>query len=337
KEKSKETLPFAGDSDCKSRMDYLKKYLGLKLPDADNSTDSGDALTLSGDIKSGIYDISNGSFNAAIRIIRYEDMPEFKDIDTDTDTESAVESRLIDISRLEQVGADFNAEIDAGFAQSVQTVQDDAVNSFDRKFSVTGINTYLAGPKAYRDKYLMHKAANPAIKGLGRYNESVDKGIIIHDIFAGADPKHVFDRYLVKDAAEMEEYRKCYRNFIGNTFIAGARTIACELEFTVNIGGYIFKGAIDRLLMKDGELMIIDYKTGSKAEESERNSKYAVQMAVYQTAVRDMCGQNARTFIYYTQTDEFGEVVFDASEVCRTIAETCGRIIGEEADSRKMG
>ena len=66
-------------------------------------------------------------------------------------------------------------------------------------------------------------------------------------------------------------------------------------------------------------------------------SKYAVQMAVYQTAVREMCGQNARTFIYYTQTDEFGEVVFDASEVCGIIAETCSRIIGEEADSRKMG
>ncbi len=346
KDKSKDTLPFEGDSDCKTRMDYLTKYLGLKLYDADYSTDNGEVLTLSGDILSGLYDISNDSFNAAIRIIRYEDMPEFKETDiesdteTYTETESSVESRLIDISRLEHAGNDPDAESDGGFGQSVQpvqSVQNNVINSFDRKFSVTAINTYLAGSKAYRDKYLMHKAANPAIKGLGRHNESVDKGIIIHEIFAGADPKHVFDRYLVKDAVEMEEYRKCYRNFIGNAFIAGARTIACELEFTVNIGGYIFKGAIDRLMMKDGELMIIDYKTGSKAEESERNSKYAVQMAVYQTAVRDMCGQNARTFIYYTQTDEFGEVVFDASEVCRTIAETCRRIIDEEADSHRMG
>ncbi|MBP5082995.1 MAG: UvrD-helicase domain-containing protein [Methanomicrobium sp.] len=342
KDKSKDNPPFEGDSDCRTRMDYLTKYLGLKLADADNSVDSGEVLTLSGDIKSGLYDISNDSFNAAIRIIRYEDMPEFKETDTESDieTESAGESRLIDISRLEHAGSDPDAESSAGLGQSVQTgqkIQNNPVNIFDRKFSVTAINTYLAGPKAYRDKYLMHKASNPVIKGLGRHNESVDKGIIIHEIFAGTDPKHVFDRYLVKDAAEMEEYRKCYRNFIGNTFIAGARTIACELEFTVNIGGYIFKGAIDRLLMKDGELMIIDYKTGSKAEESERNSKYAVQMAVYQTAVRDMCGQNARTFIYYTQTDEFGEVVFDASEVRRTIAETCRRIIDEEADSHRMG
>ncbi len=342
KDKSKDNPPFEGDSDCRTRMDYLTKYIGLKLSDADNSTDGSEVLTLSGDVKSGLYDISNDSFNAAIRIIRYEDMPEFKetDIESDTETESAGELRLIDIIRLEHAGNDPNAESYGEFGQSVQpvqSVQNNAVNSFDRKFSVTAINAYLAGPKAYRDKYLMHKASNPVIKGLGRHNESVDKGIIIHEIFAGTDPKHVFDRYLVKDHAEMEEYRRCYRNFIGNTFIAGARTIACELEFTVNIGGYIFKGAIDRLMMKDGELMIIDYKTGSKAEESERNSKYAVQMAVYQTAVRDMCGQNARTFIYYTQTDEFGEVVFDASEVRRTIAETCRRIIDEEADSHRMG
>ncbi|MBQ4415559.1 MAG: UvrD-helicase domain-containing protein [Methanomicrobium sp.] len=356
-----------GDSACRTRMSYLQRYLRFKLletadssgtsgisdtcarngntndtggeadnrgtdtekagnVDADNGEDK--VCTLSGGISSGLYDISNSSFKATVRVIRYEDLPEFDD------EKSAEDKKLIDADKLK---AFENSECGAGAAIDTGLAQSDSFTPFDRKFSVTEVNMYLRSPDKHREAYLMHKAANPAIKGLGRHNESVDKGIIIHEIFAGADPKHVFDRYLVKDAVEMEEYRKCYRNFIGNAFIAGAQTIACELEFTVNIGGYIFKGAIDRLMRKYGELMIIDYKTGSKTEESERNSKYAVQMAVYQTAVREMCGQNARTFIYYTQTDEFGEVVFDASEVCRTIAETCGRIIGEEADSRKWG
>ena len=340
------------DSGGRTRMSYLQRYLRFRLletadssgtaEDSDtvacdgNENDTGEAdadetdnvYTLSGGISSGLYDISNGSFKATVRVIRYEDLPECGD------EKSAEDKRLIDAGKLKALG---NSEGGTGDAVDTGLSQSDSFNPFDRKFSVTEINLYLRSPKDHRETYLTHKAANPTVKGLGRHSDGVDKGIIIHEIFAGADPKHVFDRYLVKDAAEMEEYRKCYEKFIGNTFVADAQTLACELGFTVNIGGYIFSGSIDRLMRKDGELMIIDYKTGSKVEESERNSKYAVQMAVYQTAVREMCGQNARTFIYYTQTDEFGEVVFDASEVCRTIAETCGRIIGEEADSRKMG
>ncbi|MBO4521629.1 MAG: UvrD-helicase domain-containing protein, partial [Methanomicrobium sp.] len=340
------------DSAGRTRMSYLQRYLRFRLIEtadssgsADNSdtcvcddnenenngiyTDETDNVyTLSGGISSGLYDISNDSFNATIRVIRYEDLPEYDD------EKSAEDKRLIDADKLKTFG---NSEGGTGDAVDTGLSQSDSFNPFDRKFSVTEINLYLRSPKDHREAYLKHKAANPTVNGLGRHSDGVDKGIIIHEIFAGADPKHVFDRYLVKDEAEIEEYRNCYEKFIGNTFVAGAQTLACELGFTVNIGGYIFSGSIDRLMRKDGELMIIDYKTGSKVEESERNSKYAVQMAVYQTAVREMCGQNARTFIYYTQTDEFGEVVFDASGVCRTIAETCGRIIGEEADSRKMG
>ena len=59
------------------------------------------------------------------------------------------------------------------------------------------------------------------------------------------------------------------------------RVVALEHEFTISIGGFTWKGKIDRVeLTPGGDLAIIDYKTGGK-NKAVTNVNESIQLNVY--------------------------------------------------------
>ncbi len=80
-----------------------------------------------------------------------------------------------------------------------------------------------------------------------------------------------------------------------------------ELPFVLEREGVVYSGRIDRLIMKDGELYIYDYKTFPVPEKGIRNviNSYRFQLALYKEAASKIFDvKKARVFIIFTHRGE---------------------------------
>jgi RecB family exonuclease len=67
--------------------------------------------------------------------------------------------------------------------------------------------------------------------------------------------------------------------------LARARTLGCELEFNMGLGGVRVKGVVDRVCELDGSPALVDYKTNARLDDRLR-SAYATQLRLYGLAAQ---------------------------------------------------
>lgn len=63
--------------------------------------------------------------------------------------------------------------------------------------------------------------------------------------------------------------------------VTGGYTLYREKEFVIDVGGTLMQGVVDLLAVKDGEAIVVDYKTGKNVD----NEKYKTQLDLYADAV----------------------------------------------------
>nr|MDA8388149.1 UvrD-helicase domain-containing protein [Nitrospiraceae bacterium] len=85
-----------------------------------------------------------------------------------------------------------------------------------------------------------------------------------------------------------------------------------ELPFAHEKGKTLYKGRIDRLLIKDRAAFVYDYKSfpARRRELGELVEKYRFQMELYREAARSIFGVPARAFLVFTHIPEILEVGF---------------------------
>lgn len=107
---------------------------------------------------------------------------------------------------------------------------------------------------------------------------SVMKGIILSDI------KRLGEAHLLKDIILHRE----------NSY--------AELPFVFQRGSRIYKGRIDRIIIRGDKALIYDYKTYpvAGAEIPELRERYAFQMELYKEAVRMMFSLRTEAYLFFT-------------------------------------
>jgi ATP-dependent exoDNAse (exonuclease V) beta subunit len=87
-----------------------------------------------------------------------------------------------------------------------------------------------------------------------------------------------------------------------NEIVLPARNSYTELPFVLNKGDTIFKGRIDRVILKPDRAEIYDYKTFPlrESEIPELLEKYDFQMRIYKEAVERLFNLNARSYLLFT-------------------------------------
>ena len=111
----------------------------------------------------------------------------------------------------------------------------------------------------------------------------------------------VNDGYDTKE--EREQYKqkgqRIFRDFYKSIEKNGwPNILALEKSFLLKIGGYIFKGAIDRVdKLIDGSVEILDYKTGSPKEKLTAHDKR--QLILYKIAVEELFGVKVSQLTFY--------------------------------------
>lgn len=83
-----------------------------------------------------------------------------------------------------------------------------------------------------------------------------------------------------------------------------------ELPFTLQKGDRIYRGRIDRVIVKDGIASVYDYKTYpvSEAEIPELKERYSFQMKIYREATERLFSVKARAYLFFTHESMIVEI-----------------------------
>ncbi|MDO9539788.1 MAG: 3'-5' exonuclease [Methanocalculus sp.] len=179
-------------------------------------------------------------------------------------------------------------------------------------FSASGIEHLRSDPNAVhyqRRAGLAPKSETAAVRGT-----------ILHEVFQGHDIPTVLRRHGITDPARTRELETACEKFHTSDIMAGTIKDHCEVPFSTRAYGVLFSGKVDRLVQQqDNTWILIDYKTG--VCNQERIDSYQVQMAVYRRAAEAILREPVTLYLYFTDSDQWIEVVIDEDEVTSLVEE----------------
>ncbi len=105
-----------------------------------------------------------------------------------------------------------------------------------------------------------------------------------------------YRQLILNDIKKLEDSR-----YLNEIILPVDRAYA-ELPFVLQKGNKIYKGRIDRILVKDNTAYIYDYKTfpARDREIPELIEQYRFQLNIYSEAVRDLFSLQTKSFILFT-------------------------------------
>ena len=141
-----------------------------------------------------------------------------------------------------------------------------------------------------------------------RLFEEISKGIIDYREITGRTDILLSNEFTLRK--RIEKYRKIILNdfkklddsgLLGEIILPRDNSYA-ELPFTLQKGNRIYKGRIDRIIIKDDTVYIYDYKTFpvSDREMEALMDKYRFQLNIYSEACRNLFSRKTESFIVFT-------------------------------------
>jgi RecB family exonuclease len=110
--------------------------------------------------------------------------------------------------------------------------------------------------------------------------------------------------------------------------LAGARTLAVEVGFNMRIGTTRVRGLVDRVCERDGQTVLVDYKTNASLDASLIEA-YSVQLRLYGLAARRGLvpgGPDARLLLFDLRRGQVIEVTPDDAGVEDRVEVAAARI-----------
>ena len=194
------------------------------------------------------------------------------------------------------------------------------------KISPSSINLMLECPRCF---WLQ------IVKGIKRPDS------IFPSLPSGMDKilKEHFDRFMKKNELPLEIREECkgYGLFNDKPLLDLWRNNFKGIEYKDPESGILLHGAIDNLLVKNGKLVVLDYKTRGFPLKEDTHEHYQVQMDLYNFLLRkNGCKTEDYTYLlfyYPKEVLETGEVIFDTKLIkIKTSAENGEKIFKKSID-----
>ncbi|RKY83593.1 hypothetical protein DRQ09_09830, partial [candidate division KSB1 bacterium] len=216
--------------------------------------------------------------------------------------------------------------------------------------SYTQINTYKTCPMQYKFNYVYQipRPKHAALtfgtsihKTLQKFYEEIRKGNIppLEKMIKIYEENWISEGYIDKD--HEEEYKKSGYTQLSEYYEKNVKEIkpilGLETEFSISIGKHKVKGYIDRIdQLKDKNVEVIDYKTGSPKKNSEVDKD--LQLSIYALA----CVKNLGYFpellsFYFLEKNEKITTTRTEEQIKETeelIRETADSIISEKFEPK---
>ena len=199
----------------------------------------------------------------------------------------------------------------------------------DYKLSPSSINLMLECPRCF---WLQ------VVKGIKRPET------VFPSLPSGMDKilKEHFDRFMEKNELPPEIKEECagYGLFNDKPLLDLWRNNRKGIEYRDPESGVLLHGAIDNLLIKDGKLVVLDYKTRGFPLKEDSHEHYQVQMDIYNFLLKKN-GYKTEDytyllFYYPNKVTETGEVIFDAKLIkIKTSAENGEKVFNDAVNLLK--
>ncbi|MFH1643403.1 MAG: UvrD-helicase domain-containing protein [Patescibacteria group bacterium] len=131
------------------------------------------------------------------------------------------------------------------------------------------------------------------------------KSLSLNDLLLIYEKEWIDDWY--ENSAQKQEYKKLGKDILRNFYndfeknppeiLKTSEGLGLELPFKLKIGNVTIKGVIDRVDEVNGEVEIIDYKTGQHKEKLSPQDKQ--QLLLYQIATEEIFGLKPFKLTYY--------------------------------------
>ena len=199
----------------------------------------------------------------------------------------------------------------------------------DYKLSPSSINLMLECPRCF---WLQ------VVKGIKRPET------VFPSLPSGMDKilKEHFDRFMEKNELPPEIKEECagYGLFNDKPLLDLWRNNRKGIEYRDPESGVLLHGAIDNLLIKDGKLVVLDYKTRGFPLKEDSHEHYQVQMDIYNFLLKKN-GYKTEDytyllFYYPNKVTETGEVIFDTKLIkIKTSAENGEKVFNDAVNLLK--
>ena len=154
--------------------------------------------------------------------------------------------------------------------------------------------------------------------------------------------KEHFDRFMEKNELPPEIKEECagYGLFNDKPLLDLWRNNRKGIEYRDPESGVLLHGAIDNLLIKDGKLVVLDYKTRGFPLKEDSHEHYQVQMDIYNFLLKKN-GYKTEDytyllFYYPNKVTETGEVIFDTKLIkIKTSAENGEKVFNDAVNLLK--
>src|SRR4030043_817273 len=158
---------------------------------------------------------------------------------------------------------------------------------------------------------VFHKLFEELAKGIITPDEIDRRALTLlrNDIYIKKDMERLMD--IIKKDFEKLEISGFLKNVVLPPQAALPQTNSCaELPFILQRGNTVFKGRIDRIIIKDNTANIYDYKTFpvKKGELPELIDEYRFQMDIYMAAAEKIFSLKTKGYILFTHTPLLVEV-----------------------------
>lgn len=182
-------------------------------------------------------------------------------------------------------------------------------------FSASGLSTYERCPLKYKYQYVvlipsvsrtffdLGSSVHSVIEHLSKtqkegINPTKEMALALLDM-TWSTAAYESKSHEMKDRATAEALLDSYLAWQASN---PNRILDAEKRFQIPLGGRIVRGVIDRVEeTPDGEIVVIDFKTGSKPGTLSKNTiREDMQMNIYSLAIRDLYGKlPVRASLYY--------------------------------------
>jgi ATP-dependent helicase/nuclease subunit A len=195
-------------------------------------------------------------------------------------------------------------------------------------FTASEIGMYLDCPRTYYQVYRIGRPVRDVtVSAIGESART--EGLIIHEIFQGKDPEFTVNKYGIDDPKKAGLYAEHYQTFLYSDMMKDVIEQHKEMPFRTRINGFLFSGSIDRLVKKkDGSWIVIDYKAGriQPDEIEDKVKQYSIQLLIYEMAASQIVGTAVRSYVYFTQINEFRKRSGDEWQILETVSNVVGKI-----------
>jgi CRISPR/Cas system-associated exonuclease Cas4 (RecB family) len=179
----------------------------------------------------------------------------------------------------------------------------EATGQQDTNAAVTELVEYSQCPRRYYLRHYLgfdvHRCGNAEAGADDGMLSATELGIQVHGLLAGiavTDP----DPNALRMA---DNFRK---SALGRR-AAKASRVEREFDFLMAVDGLVIRGQVDLWFEAEGELVIVDYKTG--AHRATDADGHALQLRLYAMAVEQLVARAAdRAYVHYLQPDVVVEV-----------------------------